>query len=48
MTDRTSSTSNPTDARRAKARRNAVLLGLLALAFYLTFIGVQVLHSRPH
>ena len=33
-------------ARRAKARRAALLLGLLALGLYAGFIALQILHAR--
>ncbi len=32
--------------RRGRARRTALLLGLLALGLYVAFIAVQVLHVR--
>lgn len=32
--------------RRGKARRNALLLGLLALGVYVGFIALQLLHAR--
>lgn len=35
-----------TALRRAKARRNAALLALLAFGLYAGFIALQVLHAR--
>jgi len=32
--------------RRGKARRNALLLGLLAVGLYAGFIALQLLHAR--
>jgi hypothetical protein len=32
-------------SRRAKARRTAILLGLVALAFYVAFIAMSVARS---
>ena len=40
-----SATREP-DARRARTRRLAILLALLAAAVYLGFIGMQVLRGR--
>ncbi len=37
-----STTPNETSERRAKARRAAVLLGLVALSFYAAFIIMSV------
>jgi hypothetical protein len=32
--------------RRAKARRTAILLGLVALSFYVAFIAMSVVRSQ--
>jgi hypothetical protein len=35
-------TNDEIAARRAKARRSAIILGLVALAFYVAFIAMSV------
>jgi len=42
---RTSMTPEQVNERRAKARRSAILLGLVALAFYVGFIIMSVSKS---
>jgi len=38
-------TPEEVSARRAKARRSAILLGLVALSFYVAFIVMSVVRS---
>ena len=38
-------TPEQVSARRAKARRSALLLGAVALAFYIAFIAMSVVRS---
>jgi len=39
-------TPEEVSARRAKARRTAILLGLVALSFYVAFIVMSVVRSQ--
>lgn len=41
----TAMTPEETSERRAKARRSAILLGLVALSFYVAFIIMSVARS---
>ena len=40
------STTQDVASRRGRARRSALVLGLLALGLYVGFIAMQVLHAR--
>ena len=37
----------PDDERRRRIRRNALVLGLIALAIYIAFIASGVIKSQP-
>jgi hypothetical protein len=39
-------TGHEIDERRAKARRTAILLGVVALSFYVAFIIMSVVRSQ--
>ena len=42
----TTMTPEEISVRRAKARRTAILLGLVALSFYIAFIVMSVVRSQ--
>ena len=39
-------TAGPTDEQRRRIRRNAIVLGLLALGIYVAFIASGVMQAR--